>query len=84
MTVETSENRRNILPMGKYAVSRMTRVSSTGRFVAGVTADGVAIRKSPGPATHFTSRAVEKAVAAVIAAGDKGRNAAKRTQHKKG
>jgi len=54
------------------------------RAVAGVTLDGVMIRKPASPATHFTSQEVAKAVAAVIAAGEKGRNGPKRAQQKKG
>ena len=64
--------------MGKKTTTQFGRDSQTGQFIdrgiAGVTADGVAIRRSR-PATHFTSREVDKAVAAVLAArrGDAGK-----------
>jgi len=82
MTVEIPENEPNIYPMGKHETMRVGK--RPGRFVAGLAADGVQIRKPAGPATHFTSREVAKAVAAVIAAEDKGRNGARRSPYKKG
>jgi hypothetical protein len=82
MTVEIPENEANIYPMGKHETMRVGK--RPGRFVAGLAADGVQIRKPAGPATHFTSREVAKAVAAVIAAEDKGRNGARRSPYKKG
>jgi len=74
--------------MGKSASKKLYRDTTSGQFlgrgIAGMTADGVVIRKSPGRATHFTQREVEKAVAAVLTARSQGSDGTKKTQHKKG
>lgn len=74
--------------MRKGPARKLARNSTTGQFldrgIAGVAADGVVIRKSPGRATHFTQREVERAVATVLAAGKQGKNGAKEVHPKKG
>jgi len=77
-----------LLRMSRKSPSKTSRIAATGQFVdrgvAGITADGVAIRKSPGRATHFTQREVEKAVAAVLSGRFQKPDGAKKAQHKEG
>lgn len=77
-----------MLLMSRKSPSKTPRNAATANFVArgvaGITADGVVIRKSPGRATHFTQREVERAVAAVLSGRFQKPDGAKKAQHKEG
>jgi hypothetical protein len=74
--------------MGKIASKKPAKKAaaawSRNAKVAGVTADGVAILRLRGRATHFTQREVDRAVATVLAARSQESDGAKKPQPKRG